>query len=850
MTRLLLLTLLFALSASAQPVQVSDVRQAPVGSYPSEMTVLNGTLYFRADDGRGAELFAFDASAGAVRLAADLDPGGAGYPRSITRAGGALYFAAEGAQGDGVYRYEPGAGAVRVSSVAPWTALEAGGFADYEGALYFAGRGDQGFGLYAYSFSSSETRFVFSADSCCSRSAPKSLTVSGGALYFFSETQNGFTELYRFEVSSGQAERIDSFLSTHGMIAGPEGVYFLVDSPAGSGDLYHLSNSGELETVASNASTIGFGLLASYDERILFAGQSASGAELYAYDPASKTLSLAADVIPGAESSHPQFLAPIGGRLYFSGVDSEAAEDVALYAYDASAQTIKRIGKTHPGTPVEYAGQVYFAADGPTGVELYVHDPQAGGRALAAEIHTGNAGSLVEKLVAHRGELFFLASDDDGRGLFRYDPSSGTTRRAAAVNVPPFNSSVPTPVSIGNEVLYLDVDAAAGAELFAFDLDTDESRLVADIHPSSSSIPSEFAVLDGTLYFAATSEDAGRELFAYDPASGSVALAVDGRPGAGGGSPTGLTAFDGMIYHAATYDQMVGSELYRFDPQTGQVELTQDVGSGFSGSSPRSLTVHDGKLYFFRSNGEGGLYQWDPSTGAAQQIDLSLGQNRLDLSAGLISFGKRLFFSVQSDGLWAFDPAEGQARRVDAPDLDYQQVRDFTIYGDKLYFSATTRQHGTELFAFDQQAGVVALVADLMEDGSSDVGDLTVLDGALYFKADGGTSGAELWKYVDPTIVRAERIAIPDEPSVRVTALPNPAVLTVQIVVSVAQAAHVRVDLYNVTGQRVAQVLDDVLAPSRPADVQLDVSDLPAGAYFVRCILGDAVRTVSFFVAR
>ncbi|MDJ0599805.1 MAG: hypothetical protein QNJ37_13295, partial [Crocosphaera sp.] len=78
----------------------------------------------------------------------------------------------------------------------------------------------------------------------------------------------------------------------------------------------------------------------------------------------------------------------------------------------------------------------------------------------------------------------------------------------------------------------------------------------------------------------------------------------------------------------------------------------------------------------------------------------------------------------------------------------------FTNLFGELYFSANNGTTGFELFKYNPNAGEgvdpVTLAADINGGGDSDPADLTGLNGLLYFAAtDDGTTGRELYTY-DP----------------------------------------------------------------------------------------------------
>src|SRR5205085_2368390 len=67
--------------------------------------------------------------------------------------------------------------------------------------------------------------------------------------------------------------------------------------------------------------------------------------------------------------------------------------------------------------------------------------------------------------------------------------------------------------------------------------------------------------------------------------------------------------------------------------------------------------------------------------------------------------------------------------------------------GATTYFAANDGAHGQELWQSDGTAAGTALVADINPGGAgSNPGNLTNVNGTLFFAADDGTNGAALWQ--------------------------------------------------------------------------------------------------------
>ena len=69
-----------------------------------------------------------------------------------------------------------------------------------------------------------------------------------------------------------------------------------------------------------------------------------------------------------------------------------------------------------------------------------------------------------------------------------------------------------------------------------------------------------------------------------------------------------------------------------------------------------------------------------------------------------------------------------------------------TVFNNELYFGADDGTNGIELWKYDG-TNTPSMVADISSTGSSSPGGFTVLNNELYFQANDGTNGIELWKY-------------------------------------------------------------------------------------------------------
>ena len=81
-------------------------------------------------------------------------------------------------------------------------------------------------------------------------------------------------------------------------------------------------------------------------------------------------------------------------------------------------------------------------------------------------------------------------------------------------------------------------------------------------------------------------------------------------------------------------------------------------------------------------------------------------------------------------------------------------------------------------------------------------------------------------------------------------AQPNPVQTTSRFAVSVRRAAHVRVELCNVLGQRVQTLLDDRLDAGEAKTLVINTDGLPAGLYLYRVQSDRSVVTRQLVISR
>ena len=458
-----------------------------------------------------------------------------------------------------------------------------------------------------------------------------------------------------------------------------------------------------------------------------------------------------------------------------------------------------------PNNLTEFNDRLYFAAnDGENGNELWVSDGTTEGTSLLKDIRPGtdNYGdansSFPRSLTTFNDRLYFTADDgENGRELWVSDGTTEGTQLLKDINSQVSDDgsnygSFTYNLTVSNDRLYFTAnDGVNGEELWVSDGTTEGTSLLKDINPGASadsiaysSFPGDLTEFGDRLYFTANDGENGDELWVSDGTSSGTSLLKDINPEvnnygeAYSSFPGDLTVFNDRLYFSAS-DEENGRELWVSDGTTGGTQLLKDINSevgnysGAYGSSPGNLTVFGDRLYFSANDGENGRELWvsDGTTEGTQLLkDIDPGTSAYGFAyssfpRNLTVFNDRLYFTA-NDGengreLWVSDgTTEGTQLLKDIDPgtntygfADSSFPENLTVFNDRLYFTANDGETGDELWVSDGTTEGTTLVADINpgEDSYGNVNEsypqnLTVVGDELFFRADNGEVGTELFK--------------------------------------------------------------------------------------------------------
>jgi ELWxxDGT repeat protein len=421
---------------------------------------------------------------------------------------------------------------------------------------------------------------------------------------------------------------------------------------------------------------------------------------------------LVKDINPGAADSNPRYLSDINHTLFFGADDVVHGRE--LWKSDGTAAGTQLVKDIVPG-----AGE---------------SDP------------SGGAGLVGQPMTDVGGTAYFLASDAAGvRGLYR---SGGTADTTTLVRAFPGVAAPSWMTAFQGKLYFVGSDTSHPNSLWVSDGTT-----AGTMPLKITSGTGDLVVADNQLFFAAVDGTRGSELWVSDgTAAGTRALTNLSAFAV----PGDLTAFQNKLYFTASTD--VNRQLYVSD---GTEAGTRPITSFTEHNNPINfLTVVKNSLYFTvqlsSAPGTGWiLYKSDGTAAGTTRVAA------LDVPQDLTAVNDRLFFTDFAPSfdrsLWTSDGTAAGTHLVKGwPSGPAEGSPDHLIaFNNKLYFTAKDKPDLTGKlqlwFSDGTEAGTaIEPIASTFFAGPSP-DNLAVSNGNLFFSANDGTHGNELWVLQGPT---------------------------------------------------------------------------------------------------
>lgn len=258
----------------------------------------------------------------------------------------------------------------------------------------------------------------------------------------------------------------------------------------------------------------------------------------------------------------------------------------------------------------------------------------------------------------------------------------------------------------------------------------------------------------GKIFFAATSDEFGEELWVTQGTAGTTKLVKDINPGTAGSSISDMIAYEDRIYFFAD-NGVNGRELWESNGTAAGTRLVADIMTGSTSSSPEEFVRIMDHIYFNARSGSEGreIMQLDPRTNNVVRIVVQSGQaDGVRSGSEMVNYDNLLWFvgdRGSGDRLYSLllsstGATGGFQTRSDSIPYELET----TLDGTMLFARFNKPLEGSEVYVYKKSGSLI--VPTLLEMGAGADGIdpfyLTAFDDGIAFSAMSPFGdGQELW---------------------------------------------------------------------------------------------------------
>jgi ELWxxDGT repeat protein len=387
-------------------------------------------------------------------------------------------------------------------------------------------------------------------------------------------------------------------------------------------------------------------------------------------------------------------------------------------------------------------GTIYFMANDGTGNNLWKSDGTPAGTE-AVTTFTGLTSGIAY-MTNVEGIIFFSIQDSTNGGLWRSDGTGAGTSR-----VYPFTSDAPMMLTaVGSKVYFV-----GPGGLWVSDGTEENTKLVG----SFSSII-DMAEMNGMLYFTAVGPSSyTQSLYKSNGTTAGTSLVSE----IDGWNLSSLTNVNGALFFAY-YNRPGGDQLWTSNGTDTTVMVKQ------FNKTIGDLANVNGTLFFAADNGDG-MQLW--KSDGTETGTVMISPSGVAGVSALTNVNGTLFFAATNSvggvdhyQLWKSDGTESGTVMVYDFFPGTLAICGFMIgVNNTLYLNAADGFSGDELWQSDGTTAGTFLVKDIYAgpDGSNPgvPNGFVNADGTLFFPANDGVHGEELWLVIDISATVAPSVA-------------------------------------------------------------------------------------------
>ena len=445
------------------------------------------------------------------------------------------------------------------------------------------------------------------------------------------------------------------------------------------------------------------------------------GTELWKSDGTESGTLMVKDITPNNDSEYngPWDLVSFNGKLYFTatnGIDGyELWTSDGIESGTYMVKDINPLGDSRTNDLFTFNNNLYFTAnDGENGIELWKSDGTESGTVMVKNINSNSSGlNPGNDFLVMGNNFYFLANDGiKGNELWKSDGTELGTQIVKDIGAGNnFSWYTLKGAVLDNMIIFEFNDGINGTEIWKSDGNESGTLMIKNINNSngSSIVNSKYINFNNEIYFLADDNIHGNEIWKTD------------------GTPNGTI----LLKDINNGSLSVWIEKFHIDKTNNKLLFYTTS----TNSSERKLWVSNGT-----------------SNGTFQLSDIEDTPNS-DLKESFVTVNNVTFLTGQNETygneIWQTDgTVSGTILFADLNHSNNSSPSKFTNVNGNLFFRAQGKEYGSQLFKSDGTIKGTQLIKDINPGYNSidDLSDMKAINGTLFFSAVDGTHGYELWK--------------------------------------------------------------------------------------------------------
>ncbi|WET01866.1 ELWxxDGT repeat protein [Flavobacterium sp. YJ01] len=450
------------------------------------------------------------------------------------------------------------------------------------------------------------------------------------------------------------------------------------------------------------------------------ANDGVHGAELWKSDGTEAGTLMVKDINPNDKEVFyaPTSMVEFNGKLYFSA--NNGINGYELWTSDgteAGTYMVKDINPNSGSNPNElfvFNNSLYFIANNSTGNVLWKSDGTEAGTVILKNVYLNTLSNNNKQFLITNDRFYFYASDrSKGFELWKSDGSESGTQMVKDIRagINPSANSLRGSV-LNNTIIFEANDGINGNEIWKSDGTESGTFMLKNIDNSlDNSIFGEgkYVTFNNEVFFLASQNLQGSDIWKTDGTSNGTVLFKRVNDG------------NNFLFINKFFHDKINNKLLFFINSTNNSDKTIWVSDGTSNGTKELSNIKSNDSFGYPDN--------------------------------FISINNKTIFNAESkkygNELWQTDGTTlGTSLFADLNFSNGSNPAKFTNVNGNLFFRARGTESGSQLFKSDGTIEGTKLVKDLNPGSETidDLSDMKEIKGTLFFSGIDGTHGFELWK--------------------------------------------------------------------------------------------------------